>query len=191
MRTLIILGHPDKKSLCGSLADSYEKGAKEKGGEVARLNLIDLKFDPILRYGYNKPQTLESDLVEAQRLINWSNNIVFVFPVWWGTPPALMKGFIDRVFLPDFAFRYRENSAGFEKLLTGKRSRLILTSNAPVAWLYLAYFHPAVNMMKKALLEFCGVGPVEVTSFGSIINASDKKREGILYKAYRAGLDDN
>jgi len=150
MRTLIILGHPDKKSFCGSLADSYEKGAKEKGGEVARLNLGDLKFDPILRHGYNKIQTLEPDLVEAQRLLKWANNIVFVFPVWWSAPPALMKGFIDRVFLPGFAFKYRENSNNWDKLLTGKKSRLILTSDAPVAWLYLMYFHPAVNMMKKS-----------------------------------------
>lgn len=191
MRTLIILGHPDKKSFCGSMADSYEKGAREKGGEVARINLSDLKFDPILHKGYNKIQTLEPDLVEAQRLIKWANHLVFVFPVWWSAPPALMKGFIDRVFLPGFAFKYRDNSNNWDKLLTGKRSRLIVTSDAPVAWLYLMYFHPAVNMMKKATLEFCGVSPVTVTSYGSIKNASEKKREGILYKVYRAGLDDN
>jgi NAD(P)H dehydrogenase (quinone) len=191
MRTLIIFGHPDKKSFCSSLADSYEKGAKEKGGEVERLNLCDLRFDPILRYGYKKSQTMESDLIEAQRLIKWANHLVFVFPVWWSAPPALLKGFIDRVFIPGFAFQYRENSSGWDKLLTGKRARIIMTSNASTAWLYMMYFHPALHMMKKAVLEFCGVGPVDVTSFGKMKNASDKKREGILYKAYRAGLDDN
>jgi putative NADPH-quinone reductase len=66
-----------------------------------------------------------------------------------------------------------------------------MTSDAPVFWLYLAYFHPALNMMKKAVLEFCGISPVSVTSFGSIKNASEKKREDIKYKVYRAGLDDN
>lgn len=191
MRTLIILGHPDKKSFCRSLADSYEKGAKEKGGEVERINLSEIKFDPILRNGYNKIQTLESDLVEAQRLIKWSNNIVFVFPIWWSAPPALLKGFIDRVFLPGFAFRYREHSNNWDKLLKGKKSRLIMTSDAPAAWLYLMYFHPALHMMKKATLEFCGISPVSVSSFGSIKNADEKKRENILYKIYRAGLDDN
>lgn len=191
MRTLIILGHPDKKSFCGSLADSYERGAVEKGGEVVRLNLCDLKFDPILRGGTNKSQTLEPDLVEAQRLIKWANHLVFVFPVWWSAPPALLKGFIERVFLPGFAFKYRENSSNWDKLLTGKRARLIITSDASVLWLYLSYFHPAVNMMKKAILEFCGIAPVAVTSFGLMRNASEKKREGLLYKVYRAGLDDN
>ena len=191
MRTLIILGHPDKKSLCMGIADSYEKGAREKGGDVMRINLFDLSYNPNLKNGYRIIQNLEPDLVEAQRLIKWANHIVIVFPVWWGGVPALLKGFLDRTFLPGFAFKYRENSTMWDKLLDGKRARLIVTSDAPVWWLYLTYFHPAVNMMKKAVLEFCGVSPVIVTSFGSIKNAGDKRIEGILYKAFRSGLDDN
>lgn len=191
MRTLIILGHPDKNSFCTCLADSYEKGAKEKGGDVKRINLSDLRFDPILRNGYKKVQNLEPDLVEAQQLIKWANHLVFVFPVWWSSPPALLKGFIERVFLPGYAFKYRENSLKWDKLLVGRSARLIVTSDAPVAWLYLMYFHPTINMMKKAILEFCGVGPVSVTSFGMIKNANEKKRNLLLDKAYRDGLQDN
>lgn len=191
MRTLIILGHPDKKSLCSAIADNYEKGAREKGGEVMRINLGDISFNPNLRNGYRVIQNLEQDLVEAQAQIKWANHIVFIFPVWWGSVPAILKGFLDRAFLPGFAFKYRENSSNWDKLLSGKSGRLIVTSDAPVWWLYLTYFHPAVNMMKKAVLEFCGVSPVEVMSFGSIKDASDKRIEGILYKAFRAGLDEN
>jgi putative NADPH-quinone reductase len=191
MRTLIILGHPNSNSLCSSIADNYEKGAREKGGDVTRINLGDLSFNPNLKTGYKNNQNLEADLVEAQKLIKWSNHIVIIFPVWWGGVPALLKGFIDRTFLPGFAFKYRENSHLWDKLLAGRSARLIVTSDAPVWWLYLTYFHPAVNMMKKAVLEFCGVGPVEVTSFGTIRDSSKKRLEGILYKSFRAGLDDN
>lgn len=191
MRTLIIMGHPDKKSLCAGLADHYEKGAREKGGDVARLNISDLSFNPNLKNGYRLIQNLEPDLQEAQRLIKWANHIVFVFPVWWGSVPALLKGFLDRLLLPGFAFKYRENSHAWDKLLTGRSARLIVTSDAPVWWMYLTYFHPAVNMMKKAVLEFCGISPVTVMSFGSVKDASEKKREGMLYKAFRAGLDEN
>lgn len=191
MRTLIILGHPDKKSLCAAIADSYEKGAKEKGGEIERINLSDLNFNPNLKNGYRVVQNLEPDLIEAQKKVKWATHIVIVFPVWWGGAPALLKGFLDRAFLPGFAFKYRENSHNWDKLLTGKSARLIVTSDAPVWWLYLTYFHPAVNMMKKAVLEFCGVSPVEVMSFGSIKDASEKRIEGIIYKAFRAGLDEN
>jgi len=191
MRTLIIVGHPDKKSLCASLADQYEKGAMEKGGDIARINLYDLSFNLNLKAGYRNSQNLEADLIEAQRLIKWSNHLVFIFPVWWGGVPAILKGFLDRIMLPGFAFKYRENSHQWDKLLSGRSARLIVTSDAPAWWLYLNYFHPAVNMMKKAVLEFCGVSPVEITSFGSIRESSEKKLEDILYKAFRAGLDDN
>ena len=191
MRTLIILGHPDKKSLCAAIADNYEKGAREKGGEVERINLSDLSFNSNLRNGYRVIQALEPDLIEAQRLIKWAGHIVIVYPVWWGSTPALLKGFLDRVLLPGFAFKYREHSSSWDKLLSGKSARLFVTSDAPSWWLYLNYFHPAVNMMKKAVLEFCGISPVTVTSFDSIKNASEKRIEGILYKAFRAGLDDN
>ncbi len=191
MRTLILLGHPDKKSLCAALADSYEKGAREKGGDVMRLNISELSFNPNLRQGYKVIQNLEPDLVEAQRLIKWASLIVIVYPVWWGGVPAILKGFIDRIFLPGFAFKYRENSPMWDKLLTGKSGRLIVTSDAPAWWLYLTYFHPSVNMMKKAVCEFCGISPVTVMSFDSIKSASEKRIEGMLYKAFRAGLDDN
>ena len=191
MRTLIILGHPDKKSLCAAIADNYEKGAMEKGGEVERINLSELSFNPNLKQGYRVPQNLEPDLLEAQRLIKWANHLVIVYPVWWGSTPARLKGFLDRTFLPGFAFKKRENSTGWDKLLSGKSARLIVTSNSPSWWLYLNYFHPGVNMMKKAVLEFCGVSPINVTSFDSLQEVSEKRIEGILYKSFRAGLDDN
>jgi len=191
MRTLIIMGHPDKNSFSKKIADEYERGALEKGSEVRRVNLIDLRFDPILRQGYRVIQPLEPDLLEMQNLIKWCNQIVFVYPIWWSAPPAILKGFLDRVLLPSFAFKYREDSDLWDKLLVGRRGRIIVTSDAPVWFLYLNYFHPAVNMMKKAVLEFCGISPVSVTSFGGIKNTDQKKREEILYKVYRIGLDDN
>ena len=191
MRTLIILGHPDKKSLCSALADNYEKGAREKGGDVMRLNLHDMSFNMNLKTGYRTTQNLEADLLEAQNLIKWSNHMVFIYPVWWGSVPAILKGFLDRTFLPGFAFKYREHAVGWDKLLSGRSARLIVTSDRPFWLLHLNYFHPAVNMMKKSVLEFCGISPITVTSFDSIGDASDKRIEGILYKAFRAGLDDN
>jgi len=78
MRTLIILGHPDKKSFCARLADSYENGAKEKGGDVERINLNDIKFNPILKKGYREIMPLEEDLVEAQRLIKWALSLIHI-----------------------------------------------------------------------------------------------------------------
>lgn len=191
MRTLIILGHPSENSLCHAISQEYAKGASEKGSEVKILNVGSLHFNPNLKHGYKRNQNLEPDLVAAQELIKWASHLVFVYPVWWGGVPAILKGFIDRAFLPGFAYNTHEDLATVEGLLSDKTARLIVTSDSNSMWLHLNYLHPAVNMMKKSVLEFCGVESVSVSSFGGIREASEKKVQGILYDAYRIGLDDN
>ena len=106
-KILIINGHPDPESFCTHLANAYQKGALAANAQVDLLHLYQLAFDPVLRYGYRQRTELEPDLVNAQKLIAEANHLVFVYPTWWGTYPALLKGFIDRVFLPKFAFKYR------------------------------------------------------------------------------------
>jgi NAD(P)H dehydrogenase (quinone) len=109
-KVLIIMGHPNKDSFGNSLADVYERGAINANAEIRRINLADLSFDPILHQGYKEIQTFEPDLQKAQQDILWAEHLVFVYPIWWGNLPALVKGFVDRVFLPGFAFKYRPNS---------------------------------------------------------------------------------
>ncbi|ENO94605.1 hypothetical protein C662_00210 [Thauera sp. 28] len=109
-RILVVLGHPDNDSFCRAIADSYIDGAKAAGNEVQLISVGDLAFDPVLHKGYTAIQELEPDLVAGQAAITWAQHIVFVYPIWWGAMPALLKGFIDRVFLPGFAFKYREGS---------------------------------------------------------------------------------
>jgi len=108
-KILIINGHPDKKSFCFALAESYKKGADMSGSECKLVHLIDLEFNPILTFGYRVVSELEPDLQKNQQDILDADHLVIVYPNWWGTYPALLKGFIDRVFLPNFAFKYHEN----------------------------------------------------------------------------------
>jgi len=144
-KTLIINGHPYNKSLCNAITDSYEKGAKEAGAEIRRINLYDLKFDPILRYGYHKIQELELDLKTAQESILWAEHLVFVYPTWWLDMPALMKGFFDRVLLPGFAYKYKEHRLFPEKLLKGKSARLIITMDSP-RWFSLLMYGDGMHL---------------------------------------------
>jgi len=102
-RILIILGHPAETSLCRAIAEAYQSGAQAAGQDVRLLSLGQLDFDPILRDGYNTIQPLEPDLVAAQESIAWAEHLVFVYPIWWGSIPAILKGFFDRIFLPGFA----------------------------------------------------------------------------------------
>lgn len=173
---LVILGHPSSKSFCGALADAYIESAKDSGAEVKTLKLGEIKFDPILWNGYNEIQELEPDLLESQQLIKWANHIVFVYPNWWGTIPALLKGFFDRVFLPGFAFKFGKSPANWDKLLKGRTAELIVTMDTP-AWFYRwIYKKPGHNEMKKSILGFCGIKVQKITEFSPIKQASEPQR---------------
>ncbi|MEO7675045.1 MAG: NAD(P)H-dependent oxidoreductase, partial [Pyrinomonadaceae bacterium] len=130
-KVLIILGHPDKLSLCGALAARYRNGAEKAGAETRLIFLGDLYFDPVLHRGYKENHELEPDLLAAQESIKWADHLVWVYPIWWGTMPALLKGFLDRALLPGFAFKYRPNSRWWDKFLTGRSARMIVTMDAP------------------------------------------------------------
>lgn len=176
-RTLVVLGHPDSESFCSHLANTYVDHARSAGREVQLLRLGDLEFDPILWEGHKKgTQPLEPDLVAAQRAITWAEHLVFVYPIWWGAMPALLKGFIDRVFLPSFAFKYRSNSSSWDKLLRGRQADLLVTMDAPPWYFRWVQRMPGHHQMQRAILEFCGVSPVRISSFGPVHSASDQQR---------------
>lgn len=186
-KILLILGHPSADSFCGHLADAYLTGAGEAGCEVRQLRLGELAFDPILHEGYRKVQPLEPDLCKAQQDILWAEHLVFVYPTWWGAMPALLKGFIDRVFLPGFAFRYREGSKLWDRLLAGRSAHLLVTMDTP-PWYYRWVFRrPGHQQMKRTILEFSGIKPVKVSSFGSILHATSRQRAAWALQAAAFG----
>lgn len=186
---LIINGHPDKESFCYALAESYRKGAETGSAKCKVLNLIDLKFNPILVNGYRKVMVLEQDLIQAQKDILASDHLVFVYPNWWSTYPALLKGFIDRVFLPNFAFKYREKSPLWDKLLTGKTAQLIVTSDTPGWYYWLVNRRPGNNSMKIGVLEFSGIKPVKIKTFGPIKSSNEGQRRKWLKEAQQLGRE--
>ena len=184
---LLILGHPRKQSLCGALADAYRAGADEAGHTVESIHLGSLDFDPILRNGYDKPQALEPDLVNVQKQIARADHLVFVYPTWWGGLPALLKGFIDRVFLPGFAFKYRENSLRWDRLLIGKSAHLLVTMDSPPWYYRWVSRMPGHHQMKRTILGFSGINPVRISSFGPVKTSKKAQREKWLVAATQIG----
>lgn len=175
-RVLVILGHPQNDSLCGTLARAYAESARSAGAEVREMELGNLTFDPILHEGYRQIQALEPDLVQAQKLMQWAEHLVFVYPNWWGSMPALMKGFFDRVLLPGFAFKYRHDSPWWDRLLAGRSAHLIVTMDTP-PWVYRWLWKmPGHNQMRRTILDFCGIKPVKITSFGSVKESTQAQR---------------
>jgi putative NADPH-quinone reductase len=184
---VIINGHPDPQSFCSALSASYIEGAASRSAEIREIDLSRISFDPNLKYGYRKRTELEEDLKEAQELIRWADHLVFVYPTWWGAMPAILKGFIDRVFLPGFAFRYRENSVLWDKLLTGKTAHLIVTMDTPAWYNRLIYRHAGHRVMKRNILQFCGVSPVRITEISPVKPSSAEQRAKWLDKIKRLG----
>ena len=186
-KIVIINGHPNSESFNFAIADAYKKGALSSGSEVQEIIIARLQFNPNLQQGYQKRTELEPDLLEAWEKIKWADHLVWIHPVWWGGLPAITKGFIDRLFLPGFAFQYRENSVWWDKLLKGKTAHIITTLDQPGWYYWLSFGRPSVNQLKKSTLGFCGVKPVHVTYLGPIKNSTDDIRKKWLIKIEELG----
>ena len=182
-RILVILGHPSTASFCSALADAYTHSAKTAGHEVRVLRLGDLVFDPVLHHGYSQIQALEPDLLNAKSDIVWATHLTFVFPIWWGGIPALMKGFIDRIFLPGFAFKYREGKAFPDKLLRGRTAHLLVTLDTPPWYFRWFYRMPGIHQMRKTTLAFCGITPIKTLLFGPVLSSTAAQRDKWLKQA--------
>ncbi|WP_144280936.1 NAD(P)H-dependent oxidoreductase [Chryseobacterium echinoideorum] len=190
-KILIINGHPNKDSFNFGIADSYKKGAVESGAEIKEIIITELNFNPNLQFGYQKIMELEPDLVTAWEKIVWADHLVWIHPVWWGGLPAITKGFIDRLFLPGRAFKYRENSVWWDQLLKGKTAHIITTLDQPSLYYRIMFGRPSVNQLKKSVLQFCGIKPVKVTYIGIIKTSDENQRKIWLNKVKLAGIKQN
>ncbi|MBX3243358.1 MAG: NAD(P)H-dependent oxidoreductase [Acidobacteria bacterium] len=186
-KILIINGHPDRESYCHALAEAYKRGALASGSELKEIVIADLQFNPNLQFGYRKRTELEPDLLAAREMILWAEHLVWIYPVWWGSFPAILKGFLDRVFLPGFAFKKRENSLMWDTLLTGRSARIISTLDQPVWFYWLVNRRPTYWAMKRMTLNFCGIKPVKATTIGPIRLSKPAWREKWLKKVEKLG----
>lgn len=181
-KIFILMGHPDKESFNGELADAYIEGAQKSGYEVKRVNISDLKFDSILHKGYKVIQELEPDLIGVQQNIKWCDHFVIFYPSWWSTMPALLKGMFDRIWLPGFAFNFDHKGIthgyAWKKLLAGKTARVFVTSDSP-AWMARILFGDSINEIKKGILSFAGFS-TSVTKIGGVKREQKKRREKVI-----------
>jgi len=174
-KIFILLGHPDTETFSGALATQYETSAKNAGHDVKRLNIGELHFDPILHMGYKQIQQLEPDLVTVQETIRWADHFVVVYPNWWCTMPAILKGMFDRMWLPGFAFNFDKQTKKLIKRLKGKTARVIIVSgtHSPLAmWFKFGDF---TNEISRGILGFSGM-EVSVSAFGPCEKCSDSDR---------------
>ncbi len=182
----LLMGNPDVQTLSMKLADAYEVGALKAGHEVRRQNLPEMKFDPILHNGYRTIQELEPDLKTFQENVKWCDHFVIIYPNWWCTTPALLKGLLDRAWLPGFAFHMFKNHLGWKGLLKGKSARLIMLANSSpfLQWFLFGEFN---NELARATLGFAGIAPVDVKVIFPSETAHEEKKEHWISEIRRLG----
>lgn len=185
---LVLLGHPrGEDSLCGALAAAYADGARAAGWRVRTLDVSRLRFDADVRLPSPRAQALEPDLQRVRDAIAAARHIVFVYPNWWGTMPARLKGLLDRVLVPGWAFRECSGGTGFEGLLGGRSAEILTTMDTPEVvyrWLYRA---PGQRAMAQATLGFCGIDVVRSTRFGVVKDSTEAQRLQWLASARALG----
>lgn len=175
-RIVVIQGHPDQSvaHLCHALARHYAEGAAAAGHEVRTIDVAAIDF-PLLR---SKAQwehgALPEQLRSSQEAIAWAQHLVLFFPLWLGDMPALLKGFLEQVARPGFAFTPGSGSPFSRKALSGRSARVVVTMGMPAA-VYRFYFRAhSLRSLERNILGFVGISPVNETLIGSVDGLDEK-----------------
>jgi putative NADPH-quinone reductase len=188
-RILIIDGHPDPKGphFVHELADFYRQGAKEGGHEVKVLRVGDLRF-PLLRSSkaYLKGK-VPASILAAQKLIRWSDHVVLLYPLWLGTLPAKLKGFIEQLLRPGFGFEQRGPGQRPRRLLKGRSARIIVTRGMPELFDEVDRSPRSIRNVAGDVLSICGVSPVRISVIDGAETLTDVERDKVHYDMRRLG----
>lgn len=174
MSAIVIDGSHSPEAFGAELARRYAAAH----GDARVLAVRELRFDPVLHRGYRGAQPLEPDLVDARHAIEAADHLVVIAPVWWGSVPVLLKGFIDRVFLPRWAFRYRPSGL-VTGLLAGRSGRVIVTTDSPI-WYLHAVGDTTMKSLRGRTLRFSGIRPVAANRLGPVRGSTPRQRAAWL-----------
>lgn len=188
-RILVINGHPDPapKHLCAALADAYAHGAIAAGHEVSRLDVGALDFPLVRSLEDYKSSVIAPDMERAQDLIKHAQHLVFVFPIWFGSPPALLKGFFEQLLRTGYSLSSPQ--AAMSSILTGKSARLIVPMGMPTPLFRFVLGGHGLAGLEKGLFLVTGVSPVRRTLLGGSVEADPAKRAKWLQQAEALGRE--
>jgi NAD(P)H dehydrogenase (quinone) len=172
LKTLVIYTYPNHKSLCYAFLQKVIQGLKEnpKIKEIQMLDLYEEGFDPLLVFNEKKRRRdmhCDPNLDKYRNQISWADKLIFIYPIWWGRPPAMLLGYIDQLFASNFAYKDKGKLLP-EGLLKGKSVVCVSTMKGPTYYplFYLNNAHKV--LMKKALFSYVGIKKVKFFEFGNM-----------------------
>jgi NAD(P)H dehydrogenase (quinone) len=182
MKILIILGHPDPNSFNHAIAHAVRDELQNVGHDIMFHDLYEERFPPLLVSEEIPESGKIEPIVEVHcNELSAADGIVIVHPNWWGQPPAILKGWVDRVFRPGVAYRF-ENGDGGEGipigLLNASTAVVINTSNTPTAREHVAFGDPLENIWRRCIFDLCGVQNFQRRMFAVVVTSTLEKRLG-------------
>jgi len=188
-RILIIDGHPDQRAgrYVHALSKAYYDGARLGGHEVRSIIVSEIDF-PLLRTSDEyQGGTAPAAIRRCQDLIECAEHVVILFPLWLGSMPALLKGFLEQTLRPGFAFAEASGLGLPKRLLSGRSARIIVTMGMP-ALFYRWYFRAhSLKSLQRNILRFCGFRPVNACVVGMVESMSQAQRGEWLAKIQELG----
>jgi NAD(P)H dehydrogenase (quinone) len=190
MKTLIVLAHPERRSFCAELA-RRAVARLETEGEVRLLDLYADEFDPVIRRSHfpcrasagrfepmveqaHQARTgdISADVAEHQAALDWCDRLLLVFPLWWWSMPAILKGWIDRVFATDFAYGSQD--------LSGRLAMLCTTAETKSERFDPTDGRNPLHHIERGILKFCGFEVAPSFVAAQIYDLSDADRRQLL-----------
>ncbi|WP_028595629.1 NAD(P)H-dependent oxidoreductase [Paenibacillus assamensis] len=179
---LVISAHPNSDSFNHGVLDEAVSELQSLGHEIQIRDLYSLQFDPVMTVedlANSKEGTARGDVLAEQELVQWADMLIVIYPLWWAGLPALLKGYIDRVFA--YGFAYAMNDSGLQKLLTGKKALLITTmGNSEAHYRQVGMFEALQKTIDEGIFDFVGIQVLEHRYFESVPTVDDTTRANML-----------
>ncbi|MBN7797586.1 NAD(P)H-dependent oxidoreductase [Parahaliea mediterranea] len=192
MKHLIVFSHPNPASFNFALKETIAQTLANCDHQVRVSDLYAKEFSAILDardFESFQAGVTPADIAAEQALIDWADNLIFVYPIWWFNRPARLQGWIDRVFSHGYA--YRENGAGLEPLLLGKTAQMFITFGGDRGSIEQAFgsIDALVAPMTLGTLNLVGIDPVSVTPFFEVPTVTQDERGHMLDGVRRSLLE--
>ena len=183
MNVLVILAHPTPGSLNHAIADTVVNTLEQLGHSGVYHDLYAEGFDPVLPSVEILTEELDPVIAEHCEQLASADGIVLIHPNWWGMPPAIMKGWVDRVIRPEVAYRFEEGDSGEGipvGLLKAKAAVVFNTSNTPGKREREVFGDPLENLWRTCIFDLCGVKKFHRRNFTVVVTSTEEERKGWL-----------
>ena len=191
MKVLVVYAHPNPDSFNHAVLERFVEGLQFKNHEVKILDLYAQGFDPLLSaadLASLQSGETPADIKAQQDKVAWAEGLAFIFPIWWSSMPAILKGWIDRVFSLGFAYAFTEE--GPVGLLKQQKALLITTSGGDQAFFDHSGIQKAIQMtVDLGIFGFTGIQKIQHEFFYNVVQIDPAIREDYLQKAYSLGLE--